>query len=398
MDPVRWFPTTEAELSGALTTGAFRERHFVDVKRVLEPGEKANARLAVDLAAFAVDSGVVVVGVDDQSAALIPFALAGLKERIDQVARSRLDPPLTVAVNEIPADGRPGEGFLVIVVPASPAAPHMVDGRYRGRSDTTNAVLSDAEVRRIRTLRAEALRSIRAILEAEVARDPVSEEVRQQAHLFIVAQPVFADPEMLQRAIATEWQSWIGNEILNPPRLDQEWSPDLPSLQNRVRRVPEGWSATTLEQDRDAGDRFREGYMLDLMIHEDGGVRLFSGRGSDTYGRNTVEPGRKVIIEAVVAGLAARVVDTARAVADKTGYVGNWDFGLALTGTRHTYSFTLASNFFADPLPYAGDNYVQTTSATFAELVSAPEAVVDRLFGRLNRTLNVKYAPPRHRQ
>jgi hypothetical protein len=41
----------------------------------------------------------------------------------------------------------------------------------------------------------------------------------------------------------------------------------------------------------------------------------------------------------------------------------------------------------SSPLPYPDDNYLATTSATFAELTADPGAIVERLFGRLNRTL-----------
>ena len=399
MDTPQWLPRTVDELRGAAESGAFTERHYCDIKRVLDKGEKGNRSLAIDLAAFAIDGGVVVVGLDEGQSppALSPNLIRGAKERIDQVARSRIDPPLAVTVHEIAADDA-GQGFLVIVVPASPAAPHMVEGRYRGRSDTTNTILSDPEVRRVRALRAEALRSIHQVLKGEIDRDPVPQEAREQAHLFVVAQPAYADPEMLQRALGSTWREWIAQEVLNVPRLDQEWSPDFREVQHRVHRSPDGWTATSLQPGRVTGDAVRENHLLDLEIREDGGVRLFCGRASDTFARSHGSEGRKVILEVIVAGLAIRVVRAARLVSEKGGYVGNWDLGLAITGIRHTYSYAVASTILADPLPYAADSYVQTTSATFAELMADPDAIVERLFGRLNRGLaDGRYAAPRYR-
>jgi hypothetical protein len=147
----RWLPETPDALRAALDGGVFGEGHVFDVKEKLSPGPSGNRDLAVDVASFAVDGGVIVVGVREnkemRTFELDPVPLAGLAERVDQVARSRVDPPVQVTCVELVAGD--GHGFLVINVPQSPLAPHMVDGRYRGRGDTTNIVLPDAEVRRL---------------------------------------------------------------------------------------------------------------------------------------------------------------------------------------------------------------------------------------------------------
>jgi hypothetical protein len=68
---------------------------------------------------------------------------------VEQVALTRLDPPLVVRNHEIPASGRPGEGYLVVAIPPSPTAPHMVDHEYWARGDKTKYRLSDPEVLRL---------------------------------------------------------------------------------------------------------------------------------------------------------------------------------------------------------------------------------------------------------
>lgn len=63
------------------------------------PGKGANKELAKDLAQFAIDGGVLVIGVDDNDKSppkLIPVDLDGRKERVDQAARSIPDPPMHV--------------------------------------------------------------------------------------------------------------------------------------------------------------------------------------------------------------------------------------------------------------------------------------------------------------
>jgi predicted HTH transcriptional regulator len=67
------------------------------------------------------------------------------------VARSIPDPPLNVITEVI--ETAPGTGYLIVHIPASPAAPHMVEGRYFGRGDKTKHRLSDAEVLRLHAQR-----------------------------------------------------------------------------------------------------------------------------------------------------------------------------------------------------------------------------------------------------
>jgi hypothetical protein len=111
--------------------------------------------LAIDLASFAVDGGTIFIGVSEDKATdqftLTPFRLEGVAERLEQLGRLRLDPPLSVRCLPLRAASDDLEGCLVVQIPQSPDALHMVAGIYRGRGEKTNIELGDAEVRRIRT-------------------------------------------------------------------------------------------------------------------------------------------------------------------------------------------------------------------------------------------------------
>ncbi|GAB3159738.1 hypothetical protein [Microbispora hainanensis] len=50
--------------------------------------------------------------------------LNGLAEKMEQIARTIPDPPLTILTEAIPSDADPTRGYLVVHIPASPAAPH----------------------------------------------------------------------------------------------------------------------------------------------------------------------------------------------------------------------------------------------------------------------------------
>lgn len=127
------------------------------------------------------------------------MALAGLPERIDQVARSTVSPPLEVHPLVVPGEGVPGQGYVVVRVPPSPEAPHMVDGRYWGRGALTKEPLSDAQVREVFDRRSRARADANQLLAAVVDRDPTPPWLRTQAHLFVLAHPLFAPPSRSRR-------------------------------------------------------------------------------------------------------------------------------------------------------------------------------------------------------
>jgi hypothetical protein len=129
---------SEADVQAAVAHQLLEENHFLDLKREVSSGKPQNKETARDLAQFAIDGGTVVVGLkehDDGSVEMVPQALNGLAERIEQIARTNCDPPLAVISRSISTAADPKVGYLVAHVPPSPSAPHMVEGRYIGRGD-----------------------------------------------------------------------------------------------------------------------------------------------------------------------------------------------------------------------------------------------------------------------
>lgn len=110
-----WMPKTEADLQAAVDGGLFEESHHLDLKKA--PNSKGdNKELARDLASFAVDGGTLIIGVqenkDSRTFELAPQPLNGLPEKIEQVARTIPDPPLTVLTEEISSAADDGTGLL----------------------------------------------------------------------------------------------------------------------------------------------------------------------------------------------------------------------------------------------------------------------------------------------
>jgi hypothetical protein len=358
---------------------------------------------------------VLIVGVDDNDKTRppqpTPVELEGLPERIDQIARSVIDEPLHVRIQYIPAVGQLGKGYLLVIVPPSPSAPHMVDGKYYGRGDTTKHVLADAEVQRLHQLALHRQRDAEELLDAEVRRDPCPPELRNHAHLFAIAQPVAGRPDLLQqvlkdpegwhRFIHTNVRSGLAGQLLGDDSSPQGWSPDIPKIDGTSPRA-RGWalSAPGIQPGRKVVPpepdttslAVTEHRLLDLEIGEDGSLRLFCGRASDALGRGytpgiTEDEVTESIFESLILGLTKRLILLATAVAETTDYLGQWDFGIAVVGLRGMVSWRRVQRGDWDPTPFSEDDYRETVRATYEQLVKDPDSIVEDLTGRLNRAL-----------
>ena len=188
------------DLVAAAQTGVLAETQWVELKAALPAtANAANLELARDLASLSVDRGVLVIGVKNpgnQADHLVGTTddLEGLKDRIDQVAGgTRIQPPLTVQMTPIPHPTDPERYVLIVTVPASASAPHMVDEKYWGRGATGKRPLADVEVSRLFAQRRGHRDDFRErLLGLSTGLDPLQSELRQHGHLYVMAEPTAA--------------------------------------------------------------------------------------------------------------------------------------------------------------------------------------------------------------
>ena len=198
-----WIPATEQEILAAIETGGLTETASFDAKSEL-PAKRKSVDLAVDVAAMASDGGTLLYGVgedeDRRPTVPRPFRLSGARERVDQIVRTSISEPPNIDVFEIPTDHDSSLGYLVVAVPPSPRAPHMVtvgkdQYRYYGRSATGNTPLTEGEVARLYERRQR----------WELDRDDLLDEAieaarigphKDFAYLYLVARPVVPDEEL----------------------------------------------------------------------------------------------------------------------------------------------------------------------------------------------------------
>lgn len=397
----------ETAIEAAAEAGLLEETHYLDVKAAVLRGPSKNRELARDLASFAVDCGTLVIGVaeDKESGEMrpVPVELAGLAERVEQVARSIPDPPVPVACRVVPSRSQSGHGYVVVSVPATGTAPHMVDGVYMGRGDKTKIRLSDNDVRRLHALRASKEEDFAAVLADYVSRDPVPESERKQAHAFVVASPLRPRPEMLLDARPDgKWQTLL-HQLLHDGayatgtvlEADAPYDPSLRSVSNLDRRS-DGAALTynlgaTRELTRWHDDRPPSEDAVELAVTEDGGLRVMTTRLGDDAGDGRGE----VVFENILPDLVRRTVSMAARVADLTGYAGPWMFGVAAIGLagKPAYGAGRVSRYSVGTFTADQDEYTRVVEASRIELFDTPARVTERLVGRFLRSVGFDQAP-----
>ncbi|MGC5173271.1 helix-turn-helix domain-containing protein [Microbacterium sp. DT81.1] len=170
-----WFPRTDSDIQLAITEGSLSETKYLDAKRESGDTNSARAETAKDMASFALDGGSLIIGVEEDKKtgafSLAPQPLAGLPEKLEQIAANRIDPPLFIRVTEIASASDPSRGYVLVEIPPSPTAPHMVDSRYFARGDRTTRKLTDAEVVRFHSQRHGQEERLGALLRDEIERE-----------------------------------------------------------------------------------------------------------------------------------------------------------------------------------------------------------------------------------
>ncbi|MEU1259359.1 ATP-binding protein [Streptomyces chartreusis] len=395
-------PKTEADLQAAVDGGLFEESHHLDLKKA--PGSKGdNKELARDLSSFAVDGGALIIGVQENKESrtfeLAPQPLNGLPEKIEQVARTIPDPPLTILTEEISAAAADGTGYLIVHIPASPVAPHMVDNRYFGRGDKTKYQMGDAEVVALHARRRNTEADTLGLLRKEMDEDPLR-DVGAQSHLFLVAQPTAGRRDMcLPITGAQDWNMRLNtlirrvgeNESLRAALANQGFDPDLSQAHQGHRRARGvALSSSSLKSDRTyvADGSWGEENVIEVQLFEDGGLRLFMARLSGGVGHHRSEiDGEQQLFDTAAVILTRHALELMRLVSGEVGYHGNWSVAVGASRLRGRRRYSGQSHWPSNHR-YSADSYEETTGATLAELRDAPGTVTYRLLGPLLRSLD----------
>lgn len=380
------------DLVAAAETGTLTETQWVELKAAIPASSPAaNLELARDLASLSVDGGVLTVGVKDpgtKAAHIVGTAddMEGLKSRIDQIAGStRIQPPLNVQfAPPIVNTADPTRAVLLVTVPASASAPHMVDGKYWGRSATGKRHLLDVEVSRLMMERrgrrdnfVEKLRSL------EFSPLPGPAE-RQYGHLRIMAEPAvsLARPPLTDVATSQHLRQLVTGSLSFRP----QWGPSLESLMHKVDH-PDGLTLTSWPLSADPPP---ERAMLYLLLTDGGSVQVASGQGTRPYGRDGDRIG-------IPSNFIMEIVHQTLALAAHLGksylsYSGLWNVGVYLSGIAgqlplHAFH---EDHWDFQPSPFQSAEYSRTSTASTEDLADRTNEIVETLLGDLARGMGLR--------
>lgn len=352
-----WLPKTEAEIVQAVQSGALEESAIFDAKEQLSK----NSEIAKDIAAMANDGGVIIYGLGEDEGGRItrftPFSLDGQAEKIDAIVRYSISEPPVIHILSIPTNENPKVGYLVVQIPPSERAPHMVvvkgDHRFYGRTAAGNGLLSEGEVARLYARRQQSEVNREKLLEAEIGDSPL-EPNENFVYLFLYARPVFAKEGFFDSIFNDEpgFQKTLNEfiqRVCNRNVYKRSYQPDFNPPPNWKHRAEGVWG----QMDYPTSDvSLIPRHTLNLQIDFDGTGHLFCGRAGDRY-----SPEDFLVFPEIIAGLTVRFVNYMGMLHAKAAYIGMVDIGLAMTGLKGSVADTNDMRLRLARIPYDRPDY-----------------------------------------
>lgn len=379
----RWTPKTWDDVIGAAAGGLLDESSWLELKADLPAANAAsNLETARDLASLTLDGGLYVVGIRDEKGKagdVVGADVTTLPDRIVQLAATRISPPLALRPHVVPHPTEPHKGCLVVAVPASPDAPHMVDQRYWGRSPDGKRPLNDPEVRRLleaRTGRTQAFdRDLIALVDSF---DQIPPDARRAGHVFLLARPIIPGT-----ALPTEPTADWPQTISHVTRMRYASFDGLSSVHNRLPH-PDGPAAISARPHVDAPiEEF-----VHAVLVKDGGhigeIHAFSGAGTFIHPENPPAVSPMVMVQ-----LAHQMLMLADHVGRaQLGSDTGWQIGLHITGLLGATATTTAT---AGAHRYPHEAYSKSLTASAAEIADESTVLAKQLIAPLLRGLGASW-------
>ncbi|WP_139810798.1 helix-turn-helix domain-containing protein [Prescottella equi] len=392
----RFTPSSWDDIVTAAGDGLLDEGHWVELKKDLPPkGAGANLELARDLASLSIDGGSFIIGIEDnkgQAGEVTGARLEGLASRLDATAQARIQPPLTIttATFENPVD--PDLAVLIVTVPASSGAPHMVDGSYWGRGDEGKRTLADSEVRRLLDVRRERDAGFDSRLCSVM--DAVGVEAHEQSHpyVYLLAEPVGTpNGEGVSGVLSRTHPLEFFVDAAGRRKL--QWYPTLQSLNHRIPH-PDGFAARSWDQDKSDVDYDR----LAVLVGDDGSWRACSGGAISPIGSSADYRSGPLVVR------GGSIIELTHSILSAIAYLSTsqvplnceWRIGVLVTNLRGIYPVEQhLRELWHDFSPYPRSEYLKVVSATTSDLADTPSHVVEQLLLPLFRSLSIdsRYFP-----
>jgi hypothetical protein len=369
-------PHSESELVASLAAGSLQESATFDGKRNVS---RQSAEVAKDIAAMATDGGVIIYGIGEDANNRLTidcaFELAGEAERISNIVNTTLSDPPTIRISRLEKQSNPGHGYLVVEVPQSPRAPHMVqikgEYRYYGRDATGNRMLAAADVERLHRLQLDWERGVDDLIESAIQLRPDLPFMPDAQGLFhLVARPLKTDDRVLERIIGDDAPAAALTKCFGEPigtTVGASWE-----------RSMEGARASLLKN-------FSQG---ELELSRNGKARLFWT--ATTYDSN----GNLLLRDRQLAALVRGTLAGLGRAYTRAALICAVDLGVALQSARGATSALTSANIALNPRPLQSGDYRETTRTRASVLFDAPEEPARELLGPLFDELTQRAVDP----
>ena len=351
-----WVPESESDIVAAVESLGLEESSIFDAKQELP---KENKEIAKDIAAMANDGGVLLYGLGEDEnhrpVVLKPFSLANQPERITAIVQSSISEPPRIRINTIRTEDDPSMGYIVVVVPPSDRAPHMVevrgDNRYYGRTATGNKRLTQVEVARLYERRNRLEIDREMLLDKEIKHWAISPK-DGHGYLYLFARPVLSDDGMLDKAVGegqTRWSVLYGlvELVKESNEFTRDYWPNFDPPNRWIQRT-EGLLGKMHGDNPDEPER-----IFNIQIDFDGTGHLFCGRAAQ------MERSYQ-LFHSCVAGNTGRFLRLVGELYARSSYLGVVDVGLELTGIQGSVVMIKHPHVPVRLVPYEREVYRRT--------------------------------------
>lgn len=384
-----WMPKTEIEIINVVNSGSLEESSTFDAKQSIP---SRNHETAKDIAAMATDGGAIIYGIGEDEngnpTVLTPIVLADQIERITAIANTSIQEPPDIVIWSIPTDGDDSKGYVLVFVPPSERAPHMVVvnniNRYYGRSGKQNVRLDEGGVARLYERRQKMELKLDNLLYEMVQNTPVM-PTPAYGFLHLIAAPVFKKEGFLDR-IVREGVS-IDNVLHSLVEIARDdsvsprnyFSPDFDdNFPDRWVRDIDGLKGN-LACSASSSEPLAPRYALILHFNFDGSLSLFSGRISEKINSDMR------LFPSAIAGLTKRFIALTSSLYEQADYFGMVDIGVAITGVKG--AITLDRRGRERGYRYEHKDYRRTVRVSALVLKDDPLLAARRLVNRFFETL-----------
>jgi hypothetical protein len=387
-----WRPKTEADIKVGTENGTTVETASFDAKREL-PAPGKNKDLAKDICAMTVDGGTLLYGLGGENPTrpdqLSPFETAGVRERIDAVIHSAIEETPVVDVYDIDSEEVPGKGYVCVVIPPSPRAPHMLtsdgDGRFWGRGETGNRILSENEVARLYERRGEWEADRQEQLTEAVAAYPFQFDPATNGVVLVTVRPVAAGRELLRIAAGeASIAQFLAGEMTDRARERDPYplqgTSGLGEAFNVGSAQADQWIASNTN---DRESRYQA-------------LALFFVDGTFCYWHSPVLNSRNgevyFVMEQSVTRALCQPLVVAEWLYDAAGFFGSVDIGLAVLGLGGVGGATRIQGF--EMPTYGAAEYRRSERVTGEELRSGRDDITRRLLRPLYEVISLANYDP----